>query len=256
MLQDCLMGSFEDRSEITKADHEVIRELGHRFRGRGAWPLFRSYRPGYDPWYLTGSEARFLTVALEQSIDVALRFREDETLLTPERRGQYLVRVPEGSGEERRWRDTWQTPERPRRAAVVPPPVDESRLQAIRAKAKRVRAVWEVDFFWVPGRIRGAEGQPDWYPQAFLCVDQQVGVPLGMELLPPDEVVSRFAPSFLQVLERQEMLPVEVHVRRREAQTLLAPVAAPLGIRLKVVTRLHALDELRSSLAEYMGGGL
>lgn len=253
MLQDCLMASFEDRDQITKADHEIIRQLGHRFRGRGVWPLFRSYRPGYEPWYLTGGEARFLTVALDQAIDVALRFREDETLLSPERRGQYLVRVPEEDG--RRWRDTWQTPERPRREEVVPPPVDESRLQAIRARAKRVRAVWEVDFFWVPGRIRGTDGQPDWYPQAFLCVDQQVGVPLGMELLPPDEVVPRFAASFLQVVEHQEMVPVEVHVRRREAQALLAPVAAPLGIRLKVVTRLRALDELRASLAAYMGGG-
>lgn len=52
-LQKCLMASFEDRDFLQKPDLQVIKELGLKFRGRNSWPLFRSYRPGYHPWYLT-----------------------------------------------------------------------------------------------------------------------------------------------------------------------------------------------------------
>src|SRR5262245_5827031 len=57
LLQDCLMASFEDRKLLTPEDLGVIKQLGLKFRGPNAWPQFRSYRPGYEPWYLTGEEA-------------------------------------------------------------------------------------------------------------------------------------------------------------------------------------------------------
>ena len=76
-----LQASFEDRGELTDKDRRVIEGLGLKFRGRQAWPLFRSYRPGYFPWYLEAWEARFLTCALEQAVEVAQRFKEDTTLL-------------------------------------------------------------------------------------------------------------------------------------------------------------------------------
>jgi hypothetical protein len=254
MLQDCLMASFEDRDFITKEDYAVIRDLGHRFRGRNAWPLFRSYQPGYDPWSLTGSEARSLTVALDQAIDVAGRFREDYRLLYPRRRG-YLVRVPEGPPEDRRWRDVWMEPAPVRREEIVPPPLDGARLHAIRSTAKRVRAVWEVDYFWMPGRIRGEDGGPDWYPQACLYVDQQMGLPLGVELFPAGALVPEFAHRFLNLLDRHQVIPSEVQVRREEAQALLEPVAEQLGFRLKRVDRLPNLEAMRTNLSEYLGGG-
>ncbi|MFQ5814136.1 MAG: hypothetical protein ACE5I2_13255, partial [Anaerolineae bacterium] len=53
LLQKCLIVSFGGREELTKEDRQVIKRLGLKFRGRTAWPLFRSYRPAYHPWYLT-----------------------------------------------------------------------------------------------------------------------------------------------------------------------------------------------------------
>ena len=50
-----------------------MRELGFRYRGRGRWPIFRSVIPGHWPWYLSGDEARFLTVTLDNVRDVAER---------------------------------------------------------------------------------------------------------------------------------------------------------------------------------------
>jgi hypothetical protein len=67
-----LQASFEDRGELTKKDRDLIKELGLKFRGRQAWPMFRCYRPGYLPWYLEAPEARSLTYALEQAVEVVL----------------------------------------------------------------------------------------------------------------------------------------------------------------------------------------
>ncbi|MCD6223505.1 MAG: hypothetical protein J7J73_01200 [Deltaproteobacteria bacterium] len=86
------------------ASHEL------KFRGPNSWPLFRSYRPGYHPWYLTSKEAKYLTVALRQAIDVSLRFKNDPEMLTPPMRNQYLVRVPKKEKDGLRWRDKWLEP--------------------------------------------------------------------------------------------------------------------------------------------------
>ena len=90
-LQKCLMVSFEDRKFLQKQDFQVINKLGLKFRGRNAWPSFRNYLPGYHPWYVISEEAKYLTIALHQAINVALRFKNDPRMLTPSMRNQYLV---------------------------------------------------------------------------------------------------------------------------------------------------------------------
>lgn len=62
--------------------------------------MFRSYRPGFAPWFVEAEEARFLAHALDQLADVAPRFREDPSLL--EAPGGYLVRAPRGGAWEDR----------------------------------------------------------------------------------------------------------------------------------------------------------
>ncbi len=66
--QDCLVASFEDRQMLDPQDLKVIKQLGLKFRGRNAWPTFRSHVPGYYPWYLGKGEAQFLRTALQQAI--------------------------------------------------------------------------------------------------------------------------------------------------------------------------------------------
>ena len=58
-FQNCLKVSFEDRNELSKDDLKVIRGLRLKFRGRNSWPQFRSFRPGYFPWYLTEAEGKY-----------------------------------------------------------------------------------------------------------------------------------------------------------------------------------------------------
>jgi len=107
-----LQASFENREQLDKRDREVIKELGLKFGGRNAWPMFRSYHPSFFPWFLDAGEVRFLSLALEQLADVAPRFRENSSLLEPSDGESYLLRAP-GRGE-RLWED----------ASTAVPPLD------------------------------------------------------------------------------------------------------------------------------------
>ncbi len=127
--QLCLMASFEDRSELHQNDLAIIRALGLKFRGKKQWPMFRSYRPGFVPWFLTPPEVRFLLVALRQAMEVATRLRDHSDLLDPPDGDTeiYFVRVLEGGT----WRDRWQRPA-PYKVPQSVPLLDEVRLARVK----------------------------------------------------------------------------------------------------------------------------
>lgn len=146
-----LQASFEDRADLSEADRRLIQDLGLRFRGRQAWPSFRSYRPGFFPWQLEAAEARFLTHALEQAVHVAQRFKEDSRILPNLAEGAFLVRVPRKEQETLLWEDQIVTLPPP---ALPPIPVmiDGAALDVLLA-LPRTRADVEVDCVFFPARI-------------------------------------------------------------------------------------------------------
>ena len=94
----CLTASFGDRKSLQKPDLGVIKELGLRFRGPKSWPLFRSYEPGYYPWYINQRQVRFLAHAFRQAADVSLRIKHNRNLLSNSEEGRFLVRVRSRAG--------------------------------------------------------------------------------------------------------------------------------------------------------------
>ena len=145
-----IQASFENREELDKRDREVIKELGLKFRGRNAWPMFRSYRPSLFPWFLEAGEVRFLSCALEQLVDVAPRFREDSSLLEPSGES-YLLRAPRQEGGSRLWED----------ASMGVPPLDAPPIE-VEMEGSKMEALGrlpggkvslEVDFFMFPAPV-------------------------------------------------------------------------------------------------------
>ncbi|MFB3887605.1 MAG: hypothetical protein ACE144_20495 [Thermodesulfobacteriota bacterium] len=186
----CLTFSFEDRKSLQKPDLEVIKNLGLRFRGQKSWPLFRSYEPGYYPWYVNRPQARFLTHALTQAVDVTLRIKQNADLLSSPKEGRYLVRISEQSGSDLNWRDEWlfpALPEKPKEEVAVP---DELRLQRIKKRGIRKAGIWEIDFPLLPRPIQ--EEHRPFFPLCLLIVDQASGFVLRSHL----ESKDRHGPEF------------------------------------------------------------
>jgi hypothetical protein len=250
--QKCLMASFEDREYLDRQDLGVIKALGLKFRGRNAWPLFRSYLPDYHPWFVTSDQARFLTVALQQAIEVAQRFGEDDDLLKPPREGLYLVRVPEQEGAMVRWSDRWLAPAPLRAAASATPPIDELRVQRIKHAATVRQGIWEADLFLSPTPVQENKGQRPYYPYMFLWVDRRSGMVLAPHLAAPDQRAAEFPQHFLTLVEQARALPQEVCVLTQEALDLLEPITSRLGVKLRRSRRLGALEDARNSFMSYL----
>jgi hypothetical protein len=252
MLQRCLMASFVNREELTKEDHQVIKRLGLKFRGRNAWPLFRSYRPAHFPWYLTADEARFLTLALQQAREVCLRFREDPALFDPPQEELWFVRVPEGTEKGLSWKDAWLEPALLEEEELPTVPIDELRLARLKKVAQFMDAVWEIDFFLSPTPVQDKRGERPHYPYQTLTVDHVSGFIFDTHLASPETYLGEFPERFLALAERLKRLPVEIWVKREDAYDLLEPITSRLGIELYLVDELESLEEARSAFRQFM----
>jgi hypothetical protein len=247
-----LQASFEDRNQLHDKDRQIIKKLSLKFRGRNAWPMFRSYRPGYFPWFLEAQEARFLAVVLEQVLDVTPRFQDDRTLLEPPDHDRYLVRVSRQRRGTRFWED---------RITAVPPPERQSIPLAMDVQAleqlkqvPRSRGRIEIDLFMLPAPTKDKGDSRPFFPYALMIVEAQSGVVLGTELLKPDpslEAMWGQIPLHVVVkLARFGIVPAEVRVRSELVLQLLRPVAKELGFRLKRSDRLRRLDQAKEFLLQ------
>ncbi|MGC9333966.1 MAG: DUF7309 domain-containing protein [Anaerolineae bacterium] len=244
-----LQASFEDRNELTDKDRAVIKELGLKFRGRQEWPLFRSYRPGYLPWYLEAAEARFLTYALEQAVEVVLRFEEDPTLLEPADEESYLVRVPQEVNGNLVWEDE---------VVRVPPPepepipiiIDVQAFERVRQLPRGEHAL-EMDLFLFPAPIREKGARP-YFPYLLLVVENQSGLILGNELLTPEpglaEMWGSVPMKVVHQLARMKVLPQAIKVRSFRLLALLKLLEEELDIEVKATSILPNLDQAKESL--------
>jgi hypothetical protein len=246
-----LQVSFEDRNTLHAKDREVIKSLGLKFRGRLAWPMFRNYTPGCMPWFVTPQDARFLTVVIEQALDVTHRLGDDRGLLEPAEPGQLLVRVQAAQG----WSDEWPVPE-PVKARSLPK-VDTRRLTAMRQQFPHQKFSLEADLFVMPSAIQEKDDPRPLLPYLLLIVEGRSGMIVGNEIAVAkpalDAVWAQAQMGMMDTITRLQAIPQQISVRDQRLHDLLVPIAAGLGIRLKVARRLRALDEARAAFEAWMG---
>lgn len=247
-----LQASFEDRNELEQQDRDLIKQLGLKFRGRQAWPMFRSYRPGFMPWFLEAAEVRFLTHVLEQAADVAARSQADPDLLEPPEDETYLMRVPQPAGDGLLWTD---------QLMAVPPPqptpislrMDRQALAALKS-APHGRQTLEADFFLLPTATQEERGARPYYPYMLLMVEQQSGMILGSDMLKPEPTLKDMwgliPLNVVQQLYRMGVVPKEIKTRSPLLQQLLQPLANDLGFKLKGTNRLSKLDSAKKFLLQ------
>lgn len=253
-----LQASFEDRAETAKRDRDLMKQLGLKFRGAKAWPLFRSYASGYMPWYLTAEETRFLTYALEQTLEVAPRVRDNPDLLWGQNDavdGDYLVRVAQPAKGGLVWADQMMPvpePEPPQIRIMM-----DTRAIALLKNLPSSRLELEVDFFSMPTPVQ-EKGERPYFPFMLLMVDGNLGVIVGFAMMPrtdtremlwgqiPLEVVRKLA-------ELQER-PKEIRVASELLANLLGPVGRELSCPITLAERLPRLRQAREEIFQVSGG--
>lgn len=249
-IKDCLSASFEDKKDLSKDDMSVMKQLGLKFEGENAWPQFRSYHPGYLPWQLTKDEAVFLTLCLEQSKDVCLRFKEFPDMLKPLKANHYFTRIAKKENGILKWNDAWLEPMSLRKVVMMRQSIDEKRLERLIQTADRQKMTWEVDFFYAPAYI-AEKGKRPYFPLVLLWVDQHSYFIFFVHVTTYDKYRIEFIRQCLCAFESAKMLPGEIQVRKRELLVYLEPLGQRLGIEIKLVKKLKAVDEAHKGMREF-----
>ena len=248
-----LMASFEDRGCLERRDREQIRSLGLSYGAQRRWPLFRSYRPGYHPWFLEPAEVEMLGAALEQTLLVAPRVREEPSLLEAgDEEGSYLVRAPRVSAGELLWEERRERlPLEPLRVASMIDPAAVARLNGLPQSEQEI----ELDCLAAPIRVGPAGKRPQW-PHLLVAVDSAAGLVLGTEFLEAVEGLpamwGRIPAGLLSMLDRAGSRPARVCMRSGLYGELLRPALARLHVEVILRPELRAVEEVKQSLFKFL----
>lgn len=251
-----LQVAFSDRKYLEKEDLDLIKRLGLKFKGAGAWPMFRSYRNGYLPWFITRDEAQFLVHALSQIIDVATKVRDKAQPFHPTGRvekGGYLMRVSRKTDAGLVWEDqVWRIPKphsEPIRAVV-----DASLLESLK-QISRSTLEFEIDLNLLPAGIGEAVQRPV-AAYMLMAADNDSGYIFGFELLSAQDslaaMYSRLPNAVANILSEARIVPTRMAVRSGKLHGLLKPLAQILNIELRYTDELPSIDEASESMTAWM----
>ncbi len=253
--QLCLEASFNDRSYLAPRDLAVIRELGLKYRGRKAWPLFRHHMPGFFPWHLSAVQAGTLATCLEQAIDVLPRYAGNRQLLTEPDTERHFVRVLEASSDgEAKWLDKMLAPAPLKQKTPADIPINEIGIARLRRSPKKKSGDWEIGYAYAPTCIQEHRDERPYMARMLALVDVQSGFMLSLELEAPEVHLKEFRETLLSCLEEASQWPRSFLVSHENAAVLAAPIAEALGITLKQVDELPIFSMIYEDLAKSMRG--
>lgn len=244
-----LQASFEDRNLLTTEDRKLIKKTGVAFRGNQSWPMFRSHRPGFVPWFLNSNEVRFLQCALDQTLNVAPRVKENRSILMPGGEGNYLLRKPIKKDAELVWQDAVLTvlPPAPQKIEFT---INQYAIEVLRNLVPSNISL-EIDFFMLPEPVKEKNSRP-FYPYILLLVDADDGIIVGNQMLKPLprlESMWETIPSQVDILLRDiELLPKRIYVNSDILFQLLLHLSEDLDVSVKYSKNLPKINQARASL--------
>ncbi len=244
--QKILKVEFVDRNEVDKTDRAVFKSLGLKFRGHNQWVQARDMSPGYLPHYMTDRQAAFMTHCLQQAIEVAKRFREDEETLK-DTKGRMLVRTPSGQNGNLTWKDSnlpepeWEEP--PMRE------VNSFLVNRAKKELKREKAAICFSLDYMPSPIlEGPEETRPFFSKIAMWIAYGSSFILGFKLFTPKEFDREFEPAFFEQLHEIEIIPEQLVVNSGLAYDAVEPITQALGIELIFEPDLDEFNEVREGM--------
>ena len=274
--------SFSEPKFQEKRDRDLLKGVGLKFTG--SKPLFRSYRPGFLPWFITLKEARLLIHALSQTLEMAKRFAE-ESITFPSNGDSggdgeaepFLVRVLRKDDTSHKEENSRKNVTDPRTPSSPSSLVWEDQIKCIVRPMRppiEIRIDWgllidlktlplsamqlEADLFIGPGRI----GKPNERPLALymlMLVDRQSGLVFGLEAVTAEHSLNTMYASVPEtvagLLRQVKVLPKQIIVRSDRLLNLLEPLEKELKIQLRRADKLPSLDKAARSMTQWLQTG-
>ena len=254
-----LQVSFEDREALEKQDRDTIKKLDLKFRGSQNYPLFRSIKPGFMPWFITSDEARMLICAIEQTLEVAPRVRENLDILDDDSDTEnevVLVRFAENQDGKFVWRDEMRE---------IPPPAEkeftvkipQNLVDELKAFPQAKDLILEIDLFYAPTPV-SEKGKRPFIPKMLMMADRNSGMIAGFEMIAPQEAetenFAELARHLFESLQKLTVRPQEIRVAHDDVFDLLKGFNQQLNIKLRQTDDLRAIEAAKEEMFGFFGG--
>ena len=250
LSQKCLSITYDNKTGLEEEDIQVINELGITLKGAKQYPVIRNMTPGYVPWFVSGDEADYLSTAIEQVLDVSMRFKDNPDIIRS-RRPKYLVRMNDTISGSHICADEWLLPEPIRPKAVAPAQIDEIGIMRIKSNAGKTRTTWEFTYSLENMPIH-EQGNRPFYPMMLLLVETQSGLVIGSDTASPDSYQQRFIEYLLQIMASSNSYPREIMLESDEAATMLQPILSHLDIKAVKVKRCKESFKARTAMRQHL----
>ena len=153
--QDVLLAGFVPREELEPEDLAVMEQLKYKVRAGKPrlYPQFRSYLPGYAPWFLDPTEAEGLRHDLLKMAEFAQLLRRDSHLFDQRAMCEIPFYPSTAKGSlsvaQLQWRTLLPSP----KPKEPPFGLDRIELEKLSALPQRQDFCWELDTFYTYDRI-------------------------------------------------------------------------------------------------------
>jgi len=250
-LQNGLIVSFTDRGDLTNRDIKIIKELGLKFKGPKEWPMFRSYKPGYYPWYINSEEARLLTVVLEQAINVVTRLKEDPELFEPLNQNLILVRTLRKLRNKTVWQDEWLSPKIYEKSKIFHFTSEGREILKNIKNELKPKGVWEIGAFVYDILVHNAEGRP-FFPRAIVWVDHSSDFIFKILMVEPAEYEDKVAEGTIDLINTLGFFPEKILTYGENIYEISRLLGVMLDIEVEKTNRINALEHIKRDMRRYL----
>lgn len=245
MLQNALICLWDDREDLSKESYALIKELGFKPRGKGAWLHFDRYEIGYVPTPIDEKDVDLLTTAFE-NLHMMLRAIYDRGLDPEFDKGMTLVR--------------WYEPKDKlyythpfgidiSKNIISHPLVTVHENDWMREVRSMKCADYSIELDWsYVGVIYNDEDGRGTFPRMLLAVDPKNGFVHVNEMLSPSHNQPGIVFNILGHFVQRYGKPSEIAICDEDLKGILFDVCKKVGIKLTVKKRLSAVNNARKML--------
>lgn len=232
--QDCLMVSFEDAATTPPEIKTHLKSLGLSFRGAGQWIVAQTYDPGMDPWLMEAKDLPWLTLCLEQAMEVAQGYRDNPALLDND--DDILIRLPPGQQGNTAWTNSFidetELPAEPTAAPVMP---SKHFLEQVKFLPELNGAV-VLSNFLTPQAVQERKNKRPWHPSVLLCIEPGEGYILSQDMAAYHELPGRLEKFLLGVFKTVKGKPRQIGVHHERMAQWLEKICDAAGIDIILLT--------------------
>jgi len=244
--QRSLLLSYEDREDLEKEDYKLIKSYDVPFRGRKSWPSFRSYKPGFYPWFMDDEEARLMLLGIEQAIAVHQEIADGLHLPDMLIDEEVLVKVPHEKNGKIVFNNQiveLKETEDDAEESEVPLAVSELELKRIEKLKAALPVTIEFSMEYMDMPVKNEPDERPVFPQLVLAVDRTQGMAIYYNLLTDGADPVVLQNEFVKMIESLKGIPENVLVDQRTAH-VLAPLIEKISLNVEVESDLPFIRQV------------